>query len=48
MNPCWFLAATALVCGMAAGILLGLMFAGICFGVVAKLISMGATYRDDL
>jgi len=48
VNPCWFLAATALTGGVAAGVVLGLTFAGIVFGVVAKLLSMGATYRDDL
>jgi hypothetical protein len=48
MTTCLFMMAIALVVGVAAGIPLGLAFAGICFGVVAKLLSMGATYRDDL
>jgi hypothetical protein len=38
--------AIAWLLGMGGGILLGLAFAGICFGIIAKLLSMGATYRD--
>jgi hypothetical protein len=48
MTACLIMMAIALVVGVAAGVVLGLAFAGVVFGVVAKLLSMGATYRDDV
>lgn len=44
MNPCFFM---GVITGVAAGIFLGLAFAAICFGVVAKVIMAAVIYRHD-
>ena len=33
--------------GVSCGIVMGLMFAAMCFGVIAKIVIMAATYRHE-